>query len=206
MPDQGDRVGHFNRAWADRPFYWVSPSGQEKILLWVAGKGYSWFHDWIAGKAGPRTASNLFDYARELDQKQYPYDMVQLRYTIVADNGPVDPDLPDFVKEWNERYASPRLVIATTSSMFEEFERRWGDRLPSYAGDISPFWEDGALSTLRELGMVRQASERLVQAEAVSCIIGKRHTGGDTLGAAWRNVHLFDEHTWGRPRPSIPAR
>ena len=197
MTDQGDRVGHFNKAWADRPFYWVSPSGQEKILFWVAGKGYSWFHDWIAGKAGPRTASNLFDYARELDRKQYPYDMVQLRYTIVADNGPVDPDLPDFVKDWNERYVSPRLIIATTGAMFEEFERRWGTTLPAFAGDISPFWEDGALSTLHELGIVRRSSERLVQAEAVRCIYGRTATKADLAGEAWRNIHLFDEHTWG---------
>jgi hypothetical protein len=27
MEEGGDRVGYFNRAWGDRPFYWVSPSG-----------------------------------------------------------------------------------------------------------------------------------------------------------------------------------
>jgi hypothetical protein len=42
LPDGGDRVGRFNKAWEDKPFYWVSPSGQEKLLFWVAGKGYSW--------------------------------------------------------------------------------------------------------------------------------------------------------------------
>lgn len=197
LPDGGDRVGHFNRAWGDRPFYWVSPSGQEKILFWTAGRGYSWFHGWIAGKAGSRTASNLFNYMRELEEQNYPYDMVQLRYTIVADNGPTDPDLPDFVKTWNEKYLSPKLVIATASSMFEEFERRWGNTLPSYAGDITPYWEDGALSTLRELGMARRASERLVQAEALTCMTGAPAIPHKQFDDAWRNVHLFDEHTWG---------
>ena len=33
------------------------------------------------------------------------YDMVQVRYTIGGDNGPVDPALPDFVKSWNETFA-----------------------------------------------------------------------------------------------------
>jgi hypothetical protein len=197
LNDGGDRVGYYNRAWGDRPFYWVSPSGQEKILFWVAGKGYSWFHGWIAGKAGSSTATNLFDYLRELDEKQYPYDMVQLRYTIVADNGPTDPDLPDFVKSWNEKYVSPKLVIATASSMFEEFERRWGTSLPSFAGDITPYWEDGALSTLRELGLTRRASERLIQAEYLSCLTTANPPDRAKFAEAWRNVNLFDEHTWG---------
>jgi len=197
FPDGGDRVGHFNRAWGDRPFYWVSPSGMEKVLFWVAGKGYSWFHGWISGKAGANTAWNLFEYARELEAKEYPYDMVQLRYTIVADNGPTDPDLPDFVKKWNEKYVTPKLVISTNLAMFQEFERRWGNTLPSFAGEITPYWEDGAISTLRELGMVREASERLVQAEAAACIGEPLTLDRLMLQGAWRNVHLFDEHTWG---------
>ncbi len=116
LPDEGDRVGRFNRAWGDKPFYWVSPSGQEKLLFWVAAKGYSWFHAWIAGQAGQNTAGHLFEYLRELDQKKNPYDMVQLRYTIIADNGPTDPNLPDFVKSWNARYDSPKIVIATAGA------------------------------------------------------------------------------------------
>jgi alpha-mannosidase len=196
-PILGDRVGYFNLTWGDRPFYWISPSGKDRVLFWTAGKGYSWFADWINGRAGPKTAPQLFDYLRELEKQHYPYDMVQLRYTVAGDNGPVDADLPAFVKAWNERYATPRLVIATASRMFHEFERRWGSTLPSYAGEITPYWEDGALSTLRELGIVRHVSERLVQAEALACLRPERRDFRDTLAAAWRNVTLFDEHTWG---------
>jgi hypothetical protein len=196
-PILGDRVGHFNLTWGDKPFYWIPPSGKGKVLFWTAGKGYSWFADWILGRVGPMTASHLFDYIRELENQHYPYDMVQLRYTVAGDNGPVDPDLPAFVKAWNEQYVSPRLVIATSSHMFHEFERRWGTSLPTYGGDITPYWEDGALSTLRELGIVRRASEVLVQTEALACIRPEARLSRDSLYAAWRNVTLFDEHTWG---------
>ncbi len=196
-PIQGDRVGHFNLTWGDKPFYWVSPSGKEKILFWVAGKGYSWFADWIMGRAGLNTAGNLFDYLRDLEKQKYPYDMVQLRYTIGGDNGPVDPGLPAFVKAWNEQYTTPRLIIATSSRMFQEFERRWGKTLPSFSGDITPYWEDGALSTLRELGIVRSASERLVQTEILACMRPVREDLRGELYNAWRYVALFDEHTWG---------
>ncbi len=30
--NSGHRIGHVLSEWADRPFYWMSPSGQEKVL------------------------------------------------------------------------------------------------------------------------------------------------------------------------------
>ena len=44
LTDGGDRIGGALKAWGDKPFYWISPSGKEKILFWMAGRGYSWFH------------------------------------------------------------------------------------------------------------------------------------------------------------------
>jgi alpha-mannosidase len=197
MVGSGDRVGHFNQTWGDRPFYWVSASGQEKVLVWVAGHGYSAFHGSILSTSRAEVTGKILAYCRELDDRHYPYDMVQLRYTAVADNGPTDAGLPDFVKSWNERYLSPKLVIATTSALFEEFERRWGSALPSFAGDITPYWEDGALSTFRELALVRRASERLVQADILPLILGTPVPTPNRRDAAWRAVNLADEHTWG---------
>ena len=50
------------------------------------------------------------------------------------------------VREWNAKYAYPRLIIATTSEVFHAFEKRYGDKLPTYRGDLTPYWEDGAAS------------------------------------------------------------
>ncbi len=196
MPDLGDRVGNSNRAWMDKPFHWIGPSGRDTILYWMAGRGYSWFHNWIIGKAGADTRGPIFDYLRELDEKHYPYEMIQLRYTILGDNGPVDPGLADFVKNWNERYLSPRFRIATSAEMFAEFEKRYGGMLPAYSGDMTPYWEDGAASTARELGMNRKNADRLVQAGTLSAVLGQS-TYAAAFADAWRNVLLFSEHTWG---------
>jgi hypothetical protein len=197
LPDTGDRVGHSNRAWCDRPFYWRSPSGKEKVLFWMAGKGYSWFHDWILGRARHGLAHHFYRYMRELEESDYPYEIVQLRYTIGTDNGPTDPGLSDFVREWNARHITPRFVIATTAEMFEEFERRYGDSIPEHAGELTPYWEDGVLSTLRELGTVRNASQRLVQAETLAAMTGPAAADQQAADAAWRQITLFYEHTWG---------
>lgn len=197
LPHWGDRIGYTLREWGDRPFYWVSPSGEERILCWVAGHGYSWFHGWILGsikKAGPRP---ILRYLEELDDSDYPYDIVQLRYTIGADNGPPDPDLPEFVKDWNKRYAYPRMVIATTSQLFRRFEERYADRIPRFRGDFTPYWEDGAASSARETAINRGNAERLVQAATLWSMLDPRGYPAADFEAAWRNVVLYDEHTWG---------
>ena len=87
----------------DRPFYWESPSGKEKVLCWVHGKGYSEFH---TGLAYTRMRNKLkeqliFDYIHELAEAGYPYDLVTMRYNIGSDNGPPDPHLADIVRSWN---------------------------------------------------------------------------------------------------------
>lgn len=193
----GDRVGHFNSQWGDKPFWWRSASGLERVLCWVAGKGYSAFHGSALRWEDSGSATRLLDYLRELDEGDYPYDMVQLRYTIGGDNGPVDPELPDYVRRWNESYLTPRLRLATCSTLFAEFERRWGHALPEFQGEISPYWEDGALSTLRELSLARRASERLLQAETLACLLPGVAIPPARWDEAWRLQHLADEHTWG---------
>ena len=75
--------------------------------------------------------------------------------------------LPDVVKNWNATHAYPKLVIATTSELFREFEKRYGDKIPVVRGDFTPYWEDGAGSSARETALNRASAERLVQAETL---------------------------------------
>lgn len=195
-PNASDRIGHSTEAWGDRPFWWVSPSGNEKVLFWIAGKGYSLFHGTRTIGNNPNFKRVLFNYLSDLQKNNYPYDMVQVRYTVYSDNGPTDSTLSDFVKNWNEHYASPRLIISTSEKMFSDFEKKYGDQLPAFSGDFTPYWEDGAISSARELGLVRNASERIVQAQIASFILGKK-IDEDLCAHAWKMVHLSDEHTWG---------
>jgi hypothetical protein len=197
LPDGGDRIGFALKTWGDRPFYWVSASGQDTVLFWMAGRGYSWFHGLNMGELGGAQSEEIFDYVGELDARDYPYDMIQVRYTVGGDNGPPDPNLPDVVRRWNEEYASPRFAIATAGELFEEFERKYGSALPRLTGDLTPYWEDGAASTARELAENRHAAEELSQTETLYAMLNPEAYAPDAVYAAWRGVHLFDEHTWG---------
>ena len=196
LPDRGDRIGHTLRGLGDRPFWWVSPSGDERLLFWMAGRGYSWFHGLNMGKASNNAQQPLLDYLKELSSAGYGYDLVQVRYTVGGDNGPTDPNLPDFVKTWNETFQAPRLVIDTAEGLFSEMERRYGSRLPSLAGDMTPYWEDGAVSTANEEAMVRAAARRLQTAETLFAMRG-RAMPANVVDEAWRAVTLWHEHTWG---------
>ena len=193
-PNPGDRIGYTLATWGDRPFYWISQSGQEKILTWVAGASYASFHEGDLSRLGDEKMMKLL---RNWDEKGYPYEIVQLPYTVGGDNGPPDPNLPDFVKRWNDRYISPRLIIATHQQMFKEFERRYGAELPSFKGDFTPYWEDGAASSALETAVNRHAADRLIQGEALWSMCAPASFPERDYYAAWRNVILYDEHTWG---------
>jgi alpha-mannosidase len=203
-PNTGDRIGFTLETWGDKPFYWVSQSGKEKILTWVAGAGYSSFHEGSLSNLGDEKIMTL---ARQLQEKNYPYEMVYLPYTT-GDNGAPDPSLAATVKDWNERYVTPKLVISTHDQMFAEFEKRYGASLPEFRGDFTPYWEDGAASTARELALARRAVDQLTQGEAMWSIRAPRDYPRGDYEAAWRNIAFWDEHTWGADKsvdePDLP--
>ncbi|GJM33867.1 MAG: hypothetical protein DHS20C18_28680 [Saprospiraceae bacterium] len=197
LANGGYQVGNTFNAWADIPFYWTSPSGKDKVLFWMSGHGYSWFHDWLLGTLNKSGGTPILKFLNELDNDGYPYDIVQLRYTM-GDNAGPDTGMPDFVRDWNEKYAYPKFRIATTAQMFEAFEERYGDQLPTHSGDFSPYWEDGAASSAVETGINRNTADRLVQAEALWAMNKTLPDFPHEMSAnAWQNVLLFSEHTWG---------
>jgi len=186
-PNGGDRIGFTLAAWQDKPFWWVSPSGGEKVLVWIPYKGY-----WRAFSSGDQCLAHL----EELERTGYPYDLVQMRYCL-GDNAAPDPSLSKIVKDWNAAHAYPKLIIATASEMCRDFDKRYGAALPQARGDFTPYWEDGAASSARETAINREAAERLSQAEALWAMLAPRTYPAADFDAAWRNAVLYDEHTWG---------
>lgn len=186
-PNGGDRIGHTIAAWGDKPFWWIGPNGRDKLLVWMTGTGYYQVF---------QSPEKLMGYLGGLEQKGYPYNFVQVRHCL-GDNGAPDVNFADKVKAWNETHAYPKLVIATADEMFRAFEQRYGDLIPKVSGDFTPYWEDGAASSARETALNRGAAERLVQAETLWAMIAPDKFPAPAFSAAWRNVVLYDEHTWG---------
>ncbi len=198
-PNSGHRIGYTLSEWGDKPFYWESPSGKDRVLCWMAGMGYSWFHTGLNYTKIDRKleSTRIFDYLARLEKKGFPYDIVQIRYNIGSDNGPPDPMLPDIVKAWNEKYAYPRMIIGSTSQMFRDFENRYAKDIPTVRGDFTPYWEDGAGSSARETALNRAAAERLVQAQTLYAMLSPDKYPAEKFHDAYREAILYDEHTWG---------
>lgn len=198
LPDRGDRVGSLLREQGDKAFYWKpSKQSKEKLLVWTAGKGYSYFHNITDAARSGAWEERLSRYCDELLQKDYPYDIVQLRYTKHADNGPVDTGLCAFVVEWNNRYSSPRLVISDVNTLFSQLQSRYGNGIETHTGEISPYWEDGAWSTAAEESENRMIALKTLAMEAFAKSSNLYHNRAQDFAALHRQIVLFHEHTWG---------
>jgi len=197
--NRGHRIGNIVDVWGDRPFYWVSPSGEEKVLTWIHEEGYSLFHTGLAYSSIRKRLQEdlIFGYLNTLVQNDYPYQEVMLRYNIGSDNGPVDETLPQTVKEWNEKYVTPQIMISTVDEAFSLFENNHSKDIDEFSGDITCYWEDGAYSTARETAMNRRNASRLTQAGALWAMYNPSGYSQDKIREAWHNVLLYDEHTWG---------
>jgi hypothetical protein len=191
-PNFFDRIGDIMVRWENRPFYWVSPSGKEKVLVWIPSKGYALSH--LVHEPSPTLVA---EYLEELDKTGYPYDIAHVRWSGHGDNASPDPAICEFVKRWNSEYAWPKFKISSTSEAFRGFESRYGEKLPRVKGDWTPYWEDGAGSSALETGLNRASADRLTQAEAIWAMIDPASYPASAFDDAWRNVLLYSEHTWG---------
>lgn len=191
-PNYFDRIGNILVEWENKPFYWVSPSGKEKVLVWIPLKGYALSHI-------VNTMSDKFvnDYMSDLDKMNYPYAISHIRWSGHGDNAEPDPAICEFIKEWNTTYEWPKFIISSTSTAFSSFENAYGEVIPKVRGDWTPYWEDGAGSSALETGMNRASSDRLSQAATLKSMLHPTSYSPEVFNQAWKKVLLYSEHTWG---------
>jgi alpha-mannosidase len=192
-PNNFDRIGDILEQWEDKPFYWIGPSGKEKVLVWIPYRGYALSH----GMPDGLTKKFVGQYMAELDRKQFKYDISYIRWSGHGDNATPDMTICDFVKDWNTTYTWPRFVISSTSIAFKAFEDRYGAEIPKEKGDWTGYWEDGAGSSAFETAENRATSARMNQGEALWAMKNRADFPADKDRDAWRNVILYSEHTWG---------
>ena len=227
FPNPSDRIGGV-RTWENRPFYWVAPDGVSKVLYlqcfpynvaWklgafnlsprpfadVPGRDRIFFATSALNGTGEFKFEPfiLGEIARQ-EEAGSPYDIYPCAWSL-SDNAPVDAALPDFVQQWNRRYASPRLVMAGAHEIAETFAQRFGAVIPTRRGDLTEYWTDGLGSDARRVGYNRVAKEQLVQAETLWAMWRRGYPFPRTaFSDAWRWIQLGSEHTWGYMMPDHP--
>ena len=196
--DGGDRIGSLLNEQGDKIFYWKpAKEDKRKLLVWTAGKGYSYFHGITDKDKEQVWQQRISDYCEELVNTNYPYEVIQLRYTKKSDNGPVDTALCSFVKQWNQTYRVPSLKITSVNELFKNFETKYGNQIPVCTGEISPYWEDGAYSSAVEEMLNRELAIKTIALEKQAKATNRYEANKNLFYQLHRNIILFHEHTWG---------
>ncbi len=206
-------------------FWWKMPDGR-RMFVWLGdhyARGFSYFHpaSWRRGPVPESTdtryrparpgdffradeASVRAAHTRLLQQLgrleaagySYPSLIVSVTNEWRMDNDPPFPPLADFVAAWTRLGLKPTLRMSTVADAVQRMRSEIGDRIPQYEGEWTDWWANGGASGPREVAASRRA-KRLVAA-ALSPVWGPADER--TLRAAetiYRDLCLFDEHTWG---------
>jgi hypothetical protein len=219
-----DRVGRSTDQ-SFKLFWWSDAQGKNKILFLQPGsynpgalvKG-KYFWPKMAGQTDPSKLIEIVrtDHPREnfidsyIDQKlpeleeadYYPYDIFPMSWAM-ADNTPIDADLPEAVRSWNGEYAYPKLRIAGATEIMREFDERYGDQIPVLKGDFTEYWTDGTGAAAKQTAQNRASKERLVQTETLWTMLKPGEPAPrEEFNKAWWNILMGSEHTWCYMAPS----
>jgi hypothetical protein len=195
-----------SRAPLRRPnaFWWESPDGS-RILHWNGEHYLFGNYELLLHEAVDRSAPKVGEYLAKLEARgDYPQDIIAFNVGAwTTDNCPPGRQLSDRVKEWNERFASPKLRLATLHEFFEQMETRYGPTLPVHRLGWPDYWTDGVGSTAFETGLNRIAHNEILTAEKVSALAAVLDPSKsfvfpwDEIREGQASSMLYDEHTWG---------
>ncbi len=206
-------------------FWWKMPDGR-RMFVWLGdhyAQGFYYFHaeSWRRGpvpestdtryrparpgdfflddEASVRAANqHLLNRVRKMESEGYRYPSLIISVTNEwrMDNDPPFPALARFVATWNRLALKPALHLSTAGDAMDRLKQQIGDDIPEVQGEWTDWWANGMASGPREVSASRKA-KRLVDA-ALSPVWGE--PCDKTLAAAdeiYRDLCLFDEHTWG---------
>ncbi len=204
-----------NRAMAPDPqprpsgFYWQAPSGRQ-ILTWHGehygdgnNMGIPRFPHPTPGKRDWRyniekAHNTITDYIESLHAKNYTQDfaLLQIISSYQWDNGGPNELLVKFVQDWNARGYTPRMRIVTLDELFARIQT---DVVRT--GDWTDWWAKGMNSSAYETALNRETHNRFYAVTQLGAILnGQPVPEPYPLGedaAAWRDMAIYDEHTWG---------
>jgi hypothetical protein len=175
------------------PYWWEGPDGSRVLAYFAPGYGQA---------GGPlRTIEELRNWVlvTTKNQANFPYDALFL-YGAFADNCPLEESIAATAQQWADRYEYPKVIVGTNAEYFRYMEKTYGGKLPVVRGDGGAYWEDGAAASAFETAANRRAHETASAADALWATArwaGKVTAPRTGLYAMWRNILLYDEHTWG---------
>lgn len=204
---QGWRTGGkdaFRHTGVPRVFWWVGPDGKSKVLFTYPAS-YGLFRSILqSGYEGMLTkVPNFLRSIEDGTYGPYPYELVLA--PAYADHSPPREDESAGVVRWNEHWRYPELRIDDPTRFMAEMERRYGDQIPTLAGDMSNYSADYAAIDSNTFGLKRAAGLRLSVADGLASIARvldpQYALSQRTIADAYWRLSEYDDHTW----PTGPA-
>ncbi len=186
----------------DKPtaFWWEAPSG-ERLLAFRADHYMT--GNFFGLESSSIKAENMLGHLADIDSKGYPFDRIGIQFSgYFTDNAPPSTTACELVKQWNEKYETPKLRLAVASEFPEYVEKNYSDQLPVIRKAWLDWWTDGYGSTSRETAEVRKNQNTMQADQGLFAMVSMM--GGElspTLESDMDHISeneiFFDEHTCG---------
>lgn len=186
-------------------FRWRSQDGGE-VLTWYQA-GYGWFGDdtipCLETDTYDVVAEHLPVFLQGLEEKGCPYSV--MRYIDHgSDNQVPQKVIADIVREWNGRYAYPKLKVSTNRGFFESLEAQCVTA-PELCAEL-PHTDYTMLSLTEAEETTANARNHttLRQAESLRTMVASlqgEKTPAPVFTDIYRDVLLYDEHCFGMGLP-----
>jgi hypothetical protein len=183
-------------------FWWQSPAGNRLL----AYRSEHYMHGNTLSLLGGQQhvfRANLSRYLSGLEEKGYPYDKISLQFSgYITDNSPPSVKVCDIIREWNEKYESPKLRSALAKDFMVFLDEFHGEDIPALEVAWPDWWTDGVGSAANETKVVRNTHVEVASSETILSMV--RLLGEDfpadiqrDIDAVYDNLLFYDEHTHG---------
>ena len=182
-------------------FYWTGPDGS-KVLVYYQGNYGCW-----SPKSYDQIMNELPIMLDDIESIGNPFSVMRYAGYGCSDNTETEIIVSNLVKEWNSKWAYPKLIVATSSMFFEKLDEQCKNSkdIRTFNGDLPQTdYSVGALSSAKETAVNRVAHDRIHSAEklaTMSNLLLKSVYPANDIRDAYDNMLLFDEHTWGKSDP-----
>ena len=180
------------------PFYWQGPDGG-KVLMWYSRAYLQLATLFATPPRLPAVHDSLPVFLQAYSRPDYKADAAII-FGTQLENTALSKEQADLPSQWNKIYAWPKLTFSTFADAMSAIEKPFNGTIPTYRGDLGPYWEDGFGSDSSATAIHRQNQQRILSAEKLGTIPAVLNSDllpeHDRLADAWRNMLLFDEHTW----------
>jgi len=199
-------------------FRWEGPDGGSVLVYYQGGYGQ------LSKETGPDSVAEIMEHLpgalEAMEQQGSPFRAARYIHNGV-DNYPPDIQISHIVRDWNKRWAYPKLIVATNTMFFEALEQQC-EGVRVFHGELPDTdYVVGATTTAKETSLNRGTHDHLLFSEKIATMasllgvyprdpekgVWVREFGyypdpAQKIDEAYQSMLLYDEHTWSMARPA----